>query len=129
MSEIKFGKTKAKKRKPKSPMKENPKPTGRSSPPPVGRRRRHQKSRRKGIPASVASLPPPGSFFNEKMPLHIFAGGCAKGMLEKYPDAATGAVAKKYPNCTPGWANLPDEGIAAYVGHLLEVQNKTGARQ
>jgi hypothetical protein len=29
--------------------------------------RKRQKSNRKGIPASVASLPPPCSFFNEKM--------------------------------------------------------------
>jgi hypothetical protein len=39
-----------------------------------------------------------------------------------------GAVAKSTQTCTLSWANLPDEGIAAYVGHLLEVQNETGAR-
>src|SRR5664279_1989494 len=41
--------------------------TGRRRPPPVGRPRR-SKSNRKGDPSGgVASLPPPGSFFNEKM--------------------------------------------------------------
>jgi hypothetical protein len=59
----------------------------------------------------------------------IVVGDCAKGMLEKYPGARYWGSCEKYANCTPIWANLPDEGIAAYVRHLLEVQNSAGSRQ
>lgn len=59
----------------------------------------------------------------------IVVGDCAKGMLEKYPNAKYWGSCEKYANCTPIWANLPDEGIAAYVRHLLEVQSAVGARR
>ena len=59
----------------------------------------------------------------------IIVGDCAKGMLEKYPDARYWGSCEKYANCTPIWANLPDQGIAAYVRHLLEVQSAAGSRR
>ena len=59
----------------------------------------------------------------------IIVGDCAKGMLEKYPDARYWGGCEKYANCTPIWANLPDEGIAAYVRHLLDVENAAGSRR
>jgi uncharacterized protein (DUF362 family) len=59
----------------------------------------------------------------------IIVGDCAKGMLEKYPDAQYWGSNEKYANCTPIWANLPDEGIAAYVRHLLDVQSAAGSRR
>ena len=75
MSEIKFGQTKAKKRKPKSPMKENPqhRPGGHHRLPLVGTES-IKNLIGKETPASVASLPPPGSFFNEKMLWPNFLG-------------------------------------------------------
>lgn len=59
----------------------------------------------------------------------IIVGDCAKGMLEQYPDAKYWGSCEQYANCTPVWANLPDKGIAAYVRHLMEVQNAVGARR
>ena len=59
----------------------------------------------------------------------IVVGDCAKGMLERYPDAKYWGSCEKYPNCTPIWANRPDESIAAYVRHLLEVRSAVGARR
>jgi uncharacterized protein (DUF362 family) len=52
----------------------------------------------------------------------IIVGDCAKGMLERFPDAKYWGSSEKYANCTPIWANLPDEGIAAYVRELARVQ-------
>jgi uncharacterized protein (DUF362 family) len=52
----------------------------------------------------------------------IVVGDCAKGMLERFPNAKYWGANEKYPNCTPIWANLPDAGIGAYVRHLVEVQ-------
>ena len=52
----------------------------------------------------------------------IVVGDCAKGMLERFPNAKYWGANEKYPNCTPIWANLPDAGIAAYVRHLVDVQ-------
>jgi uncharacterized protein (DUF362 family) len=80
-----------------------------------------------------------GTLDNLKRPLHIFTGlqfhdikevdgdvivvgDCAKGMLERFPNAQYWGSSEKYPNCTPIWANLPDEGIAAYVRHLNQVR-------
>lgn len=57
----------------------------------------------------------------------IVVGDCAKNMLEKYPDAKYWGSCEKYANCTPIWANRPDEGIAAYVRHLLELQKSVPA--
>ena len=59
----------------------------------------------------------------------IIVGDCAKSMLDKYPDARYWGSCEKYANCTPIWANLPDQGIAAYVRHLLEVQTAAGHRR
>jgi uncharacterized protein (DUF362 family) len=80
-----------------------------------------------------------GTLDKLKRPLHIFTGlqfhdikevdgdvivvgDCAKGMLERFPNAQYWGSSEKYPNCTPIWANLPDEGIAAYVRHLNQVR-------
>jgi uncharacterized protein (DUF362 family) len=80
-----------------------------------------------------------GTLDKLKRPLHIFTGlqfhdikevdgdvivvgDCAKGMLERFPGAQYWGSSEKYPNCTPIWANLPDEGIAAYVRHLNQVR-------
>jgi uncharacterized protein (DUF362 family) len=80
-----------------------------------------------------------GTLDNLKRPLHIFTGlqfhdikevdgdvivvgDCAKGMLERFPNAQYWGSSEKYPNCTPIWANLPDEGIAAYVRHLNHIR-------
>jgi uncharacterized protein (DUF362 family) len=80
-----------------------------------------------------------GTLDNLKRPLHIFTGlqfhdikevdgdvivvgDCAKGMLERFPGAQYWGSSEKYPNCTPIWANLPDQGIAAYVRHLNQVR-------
>jgi len=52
----------------------------------------------------------------------IVVGDCAKGMLERFPDAKYWGSCEKYANCTPIWANLPDQGIAAYVRSLARVQ-------
>jgi uncharacterized protein (DUF362 family) len=57
----------------------------------------------------------------------IVVGDCAKGMLERFPNATYWGSNEKYPNCTPIWANLPDQGIAAYVRHLIEVQQDSAA--
>ena len=40
------------------------------------------------------------------------SGDCAKGMLERFPDANYWGECEEYPNCTPIWANRPDVGIA-----------------
>ena len=58
----------------------------------------------------------------------IVVGDCAKGMLEKYPNARYWGSCEEFANCTPIWANLPDRGIAAYVRHLLEVQSAAGSQ-
>jgi uncharacterized protein (DUF362 family) len=80
-----------------------------------------------------------GTLDKLKRPLHIFTGlqfhdikevdgdvivvgDCAKGMLERFPNAQYWGSSEKYPNCTPIWANLPDEGIAAYVRHLNHIR-------
>ena len=47
----------------------------------------------------------------------IVVGDCAKGMLEKFPNARYWGECEEYPNCTPIWANRPDLGIANYVRH------------
>jgi uncharacterized protein (DUF362 family) len=52
----------------------------------------------------------------------IVVGDCAKGMLERFPNAQYWGSCEKYANCTPIWANLPDAGIAAYVRTLVDVQ-------
>jgi uncharacterized protein (DUF362 family) len=52
----------------------------------------------------------------------IVVGDCAKGMLERFPNARYWGSCEKYANCTPIWANRPDEGIAAYVRELVRVQ-------
>ena len=52
----------------------------------------------------------------------LIVGDCAKGMLEKFPDARYWGDCKEYPNCTPIWANRPDVGIANYVRQLTAVR-------
>jgi hypothetical protein len=81
-----------------------------------------------------------------KRPLHVFTGlqfhdikevdgdvivvgDCAKGMLERFPNAQYWGSSEHYPNCTPIWANLPDQGIAHYVRHLLQVQEGAAKAQ
>ena len=86
-----------------------------------------------------------GTLANLERPLHIFTGlqfggppkpvegdvlivgDCAKDMLEKYPNARYWGSCEKYANCTPIWANRPDDGIAPYVRHLLEMQRSVGS--
>jgi len=80
-----------------------------------------------------------GTLAKLKRPLHIFTGlqfhdikevegdvlvvgDCAKGMLERFPNAQYWGSCEKYANCTPIWANLPDQGIAAYVRNLARMQ-------
>jgi uncharacterized protein (DUF362 family) len=80
-----------------------------------------------------------GTLEKLKRPLHIFTGlqfheikevegdvivvgDCAKGMLERFPNAQYWGSCEKYANCTPIWANLPDRGIAAYVRSLARIQ-------
>lgn len=84
-----------------------------------------------------------GTLDKLKRPLHIFTGlqfhdikpeqvngdvivvgDCAKGMLERFPNAQYWGSCEKYANCTPIWANLPDQGIAAYVRSLVRVQEE-----
>jgi hypothetical protein len=52
----------------------------------------------------------------------LVVGDCAKGMLEKFPDARYWGECAEYPNCTPIWANRPDVGIANYVRQLTAVR-------
>src|ERR1700761_1553886 len=83
-----------------------------------------------------------GTLEKLKRPVHIFTGlqfhdikevdgdvvvvgDCAKGMLERFPNAQYWGSSEKYANCTPIWANLPDQGIAAYVRHLVDVQQSS----
>src|SRR5229473_4504311 len=56
----------------------------------------------------------------------IVVGDCAKGMLERFPNAKYWGSCEKYANCTPIWANLPDDGIAAYVRTLAQIQETAG---
>jgi uncharacterized protein (DUF362 family) len=80
-----------------------------------------------------------GTLDKLKRPLHVFTGlqfnnikevdgdvivvgDCAKGMLERFPNAQYWGSSEHYPNCTPIWANLPDQGIAAYVRELVRVR-------
>jgi len=80
-----------------------------------------------------------GTLDKLKRPIHIFTGlqfhdikevdgdvivvgDCAKGMLERFPNAKYWGSCEKYANCTPIWANLPDDGIAAYVRTLQQAQ-------
>lgn len=80
-----------------------------------------------------------GTLDKLKKPLHVFTGlqfhdikevdgdvvvvgDCAKGMLERFPNAQYWGSNEKYANCTPIWANLPDQGIAHYVRELVRVQ-------
>jgi uncharacterized protein (DUF362 family) len=56
----------------------------------------------------------------------IVLGDCAKGMLERFPNARYWGSCEKYANCTPIWANLPDDGIAAYVRTLTRIQETAG---
>jgi uncharacterized protein (DUF362 family) len=53
----------------------------------------------------------------------VIVGDCAKGMLEKYPNAQYWGSNETHPNCTPIWANIPDLSIANYVRRLAEVSN------
>jgi uncharacterized protein (DUF362 family) len=86
-----------------------------------------------------------GTLEKLKRPLHIFTGlqfhdikevdgdvivvgDCAKGMLERFPNAQYWGSCEKYANCTPIWANLPDAGIAAYVRSLARIQENAGTR-
>ena len=55
----------------------------------------------------------------------IVLGDCAKSMLERFPNAQYWGSCEKYANCTPIWANLPDQGIAAYVRNLLRIQESS----
>ena len=48
------------------------------------------------------------------------------GMLERFPNARYWGSCEKYANCTPIWANLPDDGIAAYVRTLARIQETAG---
>jgi uncharacterized protein (DUF362 family) len=57
----------------------------------------------------------------------IVVGDCAKGMLDRFPDAQYWGSCEKYANCTPIWANLPDQGIAAYVRELARIQETAEA--
>jgi uncharacterized protein (DUF362 family) len=57
----------------------------------------------------------------------IVVGDCAKDMLQQYPDARYWGSCEKYANCTPIWANRPDDGIAPYVRHLLEMQKSVSS--
>jgi uncharacterized protein (DUF362 family) len=57
----------------------------------------------------------------------IVVGDCAKGMLDRFPDAQYWGSCEKYANCTPIWANLPDRGIAAYVRELARIQETAEA--
>jgi uncharacterized protein (DUF362 family) len=83
-----------------------------------------------------------GTLEKLKRPLHVFTGlqfhdikevegdvivvgDCAKGMLERFPNAQYWGSCEKYANCTPIWANLPDQGIAAYVRSLVRMQEST----
>ena len=52
----------------------------------------------------------------------LIVGDCAKGMLEKFPNAQYWGECEEYPNCTPIWANRPDVGIANYVRQLTAVR-------
>ena len=52
----------------------------------------------------------------------LIVGDCAKGMLEKFPNARYWGDCEEYPNCTPIWANRPDVGIANYVRQLTAVR-------
>ncbi len=52
----------------------------------------------------------------------IVVGDCAKGVLERFPNAGYWGETSEYPNCTPIWANRPDVGISNYVHQLLAVQ-------
>src|SRR6266567_1736592 len=56
----------------------------------------------------------------------IVVGDCAKGMLERFPNARYWGSCEKYANCTPIWANLPDDGIATYVRTLARIQESAG---
>jgi hypothetical protein len=84
-----------------------------------------------------------GTLANLKRPLHVFTGlqfhdikevdgdvivvgDCAKGMLERFPNAKYWGSCEQYPNCTPIWANRPDVGIAAYVRELARIQEAAG---
>src|SRR5215207_9923473 len=51
----------------------------------------------------------------------LIVGDCAKGMLERFPNAKYWGDCQEYPNCTPIWANRPDIGIANYVRTLTQV--------
>jgi uncharacterized protein (DUF362 family) len=57
----------------------------------------------------------------------IVVGDCAKGMLDRFPNAQYWGSCEKYANCTPIWANLPDQGIAAYVRELARIQDTAEA--
>lgn len=52
----------------------------------------------------------------------LIVGDCAKGMLERFPNAKYWGECQEYPNCTPIWANRPDVGIANYVRTLAQVK-------
>jgi uncharacterized protein (DUF362 family) len=87
-----------------------------------------------------------GTLDKLKRPLHVFTGlqfhdikevdgdvvivgDCAKGMLERFPNAQYWGSSEHYPNCTPIWANLPDQGIAHYVRHLQQVREGAAKAQ
>jgi len=87
-----------------------------------------------------------GTLDKLKRPLHVFTGlqfhdikevdgdvvvvgDCAKGMLERFPNAKYWGSTEHYPNCTPIWANIPDQGIAHYVRQLLQVQEGAAKAQ
>jgi uncharacterized protein (DUF362 family) len=87
-----------------------------------------------------------GTLEKLKRPLHVFTGlqfhdikevdgdvivvgDCAKGMLERFPNAQYWGSTETYPNCTPIWANIPDQGISHYVRHLLQVQEGANRAQ
>jgi len=52
----------------------------------------------------------------------LIVGDCAKGMLQKFPNARYRGECEEYPNGTPIWANWPDVGIANYLRHLTAVR-------
>jgi uncharacterized protein (DUF362 family) len=49
----------------------------------------------------------------------IVYGDCAKGVLERFPNAKYFGSTEQFPNCTPIWSNIPDIGMVSHVRSLV----------
>jgi uncharacterized protein (DUF362 family) len=49
----------------------------------------------------------------------IVYGDCAKGVLERFPNAKYWGSCDAYPNCTPIWSNVPGIGLADHIRSLV----------